>query len=97
MANLCLVTKGAPPRVTVMYQPLSPEECRALDPSVDGVGYVLLSPTEFIQLRDMHDATMVPFDYAAAAALFAFFFSFTVGCWFVAKNFGLVISAVKRF
>lgn len=97
MANLCLVTKGAPPRVTVMYQPLSPEECRALDPSVDGTGYVLVSPTEFIQLRDMHDATMVPFDYAMAGAVFSFFFTFTLGCWVVARNIGVILAAVRRW
>ncbi len=96
MSNVCMILKGAPPRASASYQSLSPEDCGNRDITV-GVGYVLVSPTEFIQLRDMHEATMVPFDYAAASALFAFFFSFTVGCWFVAKNFGLVISAVKRF
>lgn len=96
MANVCMILKGAEPLVMVSYKNLSPEDC-GNTAITRGPGYVLLSPTEFIQLRDMHDATMVPFDYAAAAALFAFFFSFTVGCWFVAKNFGLVISAVKRF
>ncbi len=96
MANVCMILKGAVPRVKVSYENLSPEDCGNTAITF-GVGYVLVSPTEFIQLRDMHEATMVPFDYAAASALFAFFFSFTVGCWFVAKNFGLVISAVKRF
>ncbi len=96
MANVCMILLGQMPRVTARYQNLSPEDC-GNTAITGGPGYVLLSPTEFIQLRDMHEATMVPFDYAAASALFAFFFSFTVGCWFVAKNFGLVISAVKRF
>lgn len=37
------------------------------------------------------------FDYAGAAAIFSFFFSFVVGTWYVSKNFGLILSAVKRF
>lgn len=38
-----------------------------------------------------------PFDYVKAAAIFSFFFSFTVGCWYVAKHLGLFIDAVKRW
>lgn len=41
--------------------------------------------------------TPVPFNYAAASSLFGFFFSFTVGCWLVAKNAGLILEAIKRW
>lgn len=37
------------------------------------------------------------FDYTGAAAIFSFFFSFVVGTWYVSKNFGLILSAVRRF
>ena len=43
------------------------------------------------------EALAKPFDYAAAASIFSFFFSFIIGCWFVSKNIGLVLSAIKRF
>lgn len=96
MANVCMILKGAVPRVTVSYENLSPEDCGNTAITF-GVGYVLLSPTEFIQLRDMHDATMVPFDYAMAGAVFSFFFTFTLGCWVVARNIGVILAAVRRW
>lgn len=37
------------------------------------------------------------FDYTGAAAIFSFFFSFVVGTWYVSKNFGLILAAVRRF
>lgn len=36
------------------------------------------------------------FDYAHASAVFAFFFSFTVGLWWVARSAGSVLDAVRR-
>jgi len=96
MANVCMILKGAVPRVTVSYENLSPEDCGNTAITF-GTGYVLVSPTEFIQLRDMHDATMVPFDYAMAGAVFSFFFTFTLGCWVVARNIGVILAAVRRW
>lgn len=96
MANVCMILLGEMPRVTARYQNLSPEDC-ANTAITGGPGYVLLSPTEFIQLRDMHDATMVPFDYAMAGAVFSFFFTFTLGCWVVARNIGVILAAVRRW
>lgn len=43
------------------------------------------------------ESAATTFDYAQAAAIFAFFFSFIVGTWFVAKNFGLILEAVRRW
>lgn len=43
------------------------------------------------------NAPDVPYDYTGAGEIWAFFFSFTVCLWFVAKNAGLIVNAVKRF
>ena len=43
------------------------------------------------------DGLVVPFDYVLAASIFSFFFSFTVGCWIVAKNAGVILEAVRRW
>lgn len=37
-----------------------------------------------------------PFDYSHAGAIWAFFFSFTVSLWLVAKNAGLILNYVKN-
>lgn len=37
------------------------------------------------------------FDYALASSFWVFAFSFTVGCWYLAKNLGLILQAVKRW
>lgn len=37
-----------------------------------------------------------PYDYANAGAIWAFFFSMTVGLWLVAKNAGAIINFVRR-
>ena len=36
------------------------------------------------------------YSYLDGAAIWSFFFSFTVLCWFVAKNVGLVLQFIKR-
>lgn len=36
-------------------------------------------------------------DPLAAAAFWTFAFSFTVGLWFLAKNLGMILDAIKRF
>jgi len=41
--------------------------------------------------------SMIPFDYALAASFWVFAFSFTVGIWFLAKNLGLILEAIKRW
>lgn len=38
-----------------------------------------------------------PFDYVKAAAVFTFFFSFVVGVWYVCKNMGMILSAIKHW
>lgn len=43
------------------------------------------------------DAVSKPYDYANGGALWAFGFAFVLGLWFVSKNIGLVLNAVKRF
>ena len=37
------------------------------------------------------------FDYTLAAAFFAFSFSFVLGCFFISRGLGLVLSGIKRF
>jgi hypothetical protein len=36
-------------------------------------------------------------DYVQVGAIFTFFFGVTLGFWFLAKNLGIVISAIRRF
>lgn len=38
-----------------------------------------------------------PFDYVLAGAFWAFAFSFTVGIWFLTKNIGLILAAIKKW
>lgn len=42
-------------------------------------------------------ANPVPFDYAYAGSIFAFFFCFTVALWWVSKSAGLILQAIRRF
>lgn len=37
-----------------------------------------------------------PYDYANAGAIWAFFFSFTLLLWIIAKNAGLILNFVRR-
>jgi hypothetical protein len=37
------------------------------------------------------------FDPVEASGLFSFFFGTTLVLWLLAKNFGLIISAIRRF
>lgn len=39
----------------------------------------------------------VPYDYAQGGALWAFGFSFVLGLWFVSRNIGMILDAVKRY
>lgn len=43
------------------------------------------------------DALAAPYDYAGGAALFTFGFSMVVGLWFVSRNIGLILDAVRKF
>lgn len=43
------------------------------------------------------DAVAIPVNYADLGALWAFGFSMTVGLWFLAKNIGVVVNAIRRF
>lgn len=61
-----------------------------------GAGHTL-TDVEYSQLGNVLTAAAAPFDYALAAAVFAFFFSFTVGVWYVSKHFGLIVEAVRRW
>ena len=42
------------------------------------------------------DKPDAPYDYANAGAIWAFFFSFTVVLWLIAKNAGLILDFIKR-
>lgn len=57
----------------------------------------VLTDAEYAQFQSLVAGAGTEFDYALASAVFAFFFSFTVGVWFVSKNFGLVVEAVRRW
>jgi hypothetical protein len=37
------------------------------------------------------------YDYAAAAAMWTFAFSTVIGLWYLSKNLGMIINAVKRW
>lgn len=60
-------------------------------------GGVLISGAEYFDYQNALISSTAAFDYAQAAAIFGFFFSFVVGTWLVAKNFGLILEAVRRW
>ncbi|HQC80829.1 MAG TPA: hypothetical protein PLS67_09995, partial [Accumulibacter sp.] len=39
----------------------------------------------------------VPYDYTGAGAIWAFFFTTTLGFWLVAKKAGLILEAVRKW
>lgn len=47
-------------------------------------------------IEDFQGSSMAAYDYVQGAAIWGFFFSFTVALWLVAKNAGLVINFIKR-
>ncbi len=63
--------------------------------------YVALTGNNFVnsnsKIEALQSSVYAPFDYAQAGLIFSFFFSFTVGLWWFAKNLGVIISAVRRF
>ena len=67
---------------------ISPENC---------TNYIVLQKDEYLHYQAMYSTSIAPFDYVTAASIFSFFFSFIVGVWYVSKNIGLVLSAVRRF
>jgi len=58
---------------------------------------VLLSGTEYQHYQDLYLSSNQPFDYVQASAIFSFFFSFVVGCFYISKNAGMILQAIKRF
>lgn len=61
------------------------------------MGYMLITPDEYTQYQEVYSQYSQPIDGATAGALWAFTFSTTVGLWLLAKNAGIIISAVRRF
>lgn len=57
--------------------------------------FVIIRGSTTIQLAPC-DAPDSPYDYTSAGAIWAFFFSFTVGLWLVSKNAGLILEFIKR-
>lgn len=43
------------------------------------------------------DAVASPYNYTQGGALWAFGFSFVLGLWFVSKNIGLIMEAIRKF
>jgi len=66
-------------------------------PPASCTGLIVLTPAEYSQYQALYTTAAAPFDYAGATAIFSFFFAFTVGCWIVAKNIGLILEAVRRW
>lgn len=60
-------------------------------------GYLLLDKDEYAHFQMVYDAYAQPIDAATAGVLWTFTFITTMGLWYIAKNAGIVIQAVKRF
>jgi hypothetical protein len=58
---------------------------------------VLISGEEYAQLQSLLTAQSNPIDYAEAGTVFSFFFGVTLGAWFLAKNIGMVLHAIRKF
>lgn len=66
----------------------APESC---------AGLIVISPSEYAMYQAALQSNLEPFDYVQASAIFAFFFSFVVGCWYVSRNIGVILEAVRRW
>lgn len=60
-------------------------------------GYIALQRDEYEHYQSLYQASIAPYDYLNGAAIFGFFFTFTVGLWMVSRSAGEIMSAVKRF
>jgi hypothetical protein len=58
---------------------------------------VLLSGTEFQQYQELITGQGESVDYSIASSIFSFFFVSTLGLWFLSKNIGIVLQAIRRF
>lgn len=58
--------------------------------------YIALEPAEYAQLQTLLIASAAPYDYGGGIALWTFFFSTTLGLWFLAKNLGTVLDFIRR-
>lgn len=67
---------------------ISPDQC---------VNYIVLQRDEYQHYQALYQASVAPYDYLGGAAIFGFFFSFTVGLWAVARSAGEIMDAVKKF
>lgn len=43
------------------------------------------------------DAIATPYNYAQGGAIWAFGFSFVLGLWFVSRNIGMILDAVRKY
>lgn len=59
-------------------------------------GNTVTSRTGTMQLTQC-TVSEVPFDPVAASGIFVFFFASVVSLWFLSKNIGTILQAVKRF
>jgi hypothetical protein len=56
---------------------------------------VMLSGSEYAHISTQQQDNS--FNAADAGAIFTFFFGVTLGLWFLSKNIGLVLQAIRRF
>ena len=70
-------------------------------PSVNQPPVVAVQTCAFVLVNGNEAAAIqqasLPFDYVLAASFWVFAFSFTIGSWFLAKNLGLILEAIKRW
>ncbi len=61
-----------------------------------GCPYALMTAAEWQAYKSLYNNVTAPFDYAQGAAIFGFFLTNTLLCWWVAKNAGLLMDLVRR-
>jgi len=59
--------------------------------------YIVLQRDEYLHYQALYNASVAPYDYLNGAAIFGFFFTFTLGLWLVSRSAGEIMQAVRRF
>lgn len=60
-------------------------------------GRVTTAEGNITTLQEASGGSFTPYDYANGGVIWAFAFSFTVGLWWLTKNIGLIMKAIKSF
>ena len=64
--------------------------------NISTCSYIAISGAEWSAYNTTYNNVIAPFDYTQGAAIFSFFLTQVMVCWWVAKNAGLRLDLVRR-